>query len=57
MRFSEFMTHLKRSTDLFNATQTTQILSTTQKKYFETDPAQQKQYKQLILTGSKNIFT
>ena len=57
MRFSEFMTHLKRSTDLFNATQTTKILSTPLKKYSETDPAQQKQCKQLILTDSKNIFT
>ena len=57
MRFSEFMTHLKRSTNLFNATQTTEILSTTLKKYSETDPAQQKQCKQLILTDSKNIFT
>ena len=57
MRFSEFITHLKRSTDLFNATQTTQILSAIQKKYSETDSAQQKQRKQLILTNSKNIFT
>ena len=30
-------------------------LSTTQKNY-ETDPAQQKQRKQLILTDSKNVF-
>ena len=32
-------------------------LCTTQKKKKETDPAQQKQPKQLILTDIKNIFT
>ena len=32
-------------------------LSTTLKKNSETDPAQQKQRKQLILTNGKNILT
>ena len=59
MSFSEFITHPNRSTNLFNTTQTTQILypQRRKKKNSETDTTQQKQRKQLILTDSKNIFT
>ena len=47
------MTDPKRSTDLFNTTQTVQILyPQRRKKNSETDTAQQKQRKQLILTDS-----
>ena len=58
MSFSEFITHPNRYTNLFNATQTTQILYPQHrtKKNSQTDPAQQKQRKQLILTDDKNIF-
>ena len=49
MSCSEFIKHPKRSTDLFNATQT-QIVSVA-------NPAQKKQSKELVLTDSKNIFT
>ena len=57
MNFSEFITHPNRYTNLFNTTQTTQILYLLhRKKKSDTDPAQQKQRKQLILTDSKNIF-
>ena len=38
-------------------TQTTQFLYQQRKKNYETEPAQQKQRKQLILTDSKNVFT
>ena len=43
---------------MFNTTQKTQILYLQHKKEnSETDPTQQKQYKQLILTNRKNILT
>ena len=58
MSFSEFTTHPNRSTDLFNTIQNNpNSLSTAQKKNSETDPKQQKQRKQLILTDNKNILT
>ena len=58
MSFFKFITHPKRSTDLFNTIQTTQILyPQRRKKSYETNPAQEKQHKEFILTDSKNIFT
>ena len=57
MSFSEFITHPNRYTNLFNTTQTTQILSPQpRKKNSETDPAQQKQRKQIISADSENIL-
>ena len=48
MSFSEFITHPNRYTNLFNHNT---------EKNSVTDPAQQKQRNQLILTDSKNILT
>ena len=53
MSFFKFITHPKRSTDLFNTIQTTQILyPQRRKKSYETNPAQEKQHKEFILTDS-----
>ena len=48
---------MKQLKQNMNTIQATQILYLQRKKYYETDPAQQKQRKRLILTDSKNVFT
>ena len=57
MSFSEFIAHPTRSTDFLNTTQITEILSHNAEENSDTDTAQQKQRKQLILADRKNIFT
>ena len=51
------MNHSERSIDLFNKTQTTQIPYQQCRKNSVTNPAQQKQRKELVSNDSKNIFT
>ena len=49
--------HPKRSTDLFNTAQATQIPHQQRIKNSVTNPTQRKQRKQLVSNDSKNIFT
>ena len=56
MSFSEFKTLQKRSTDSLIQPEQSKFSIHNAGKNSETDPAQQKQRKQLYLTNDKNIF-